>query len=75
MKVCANLVFLADHSSNIFRALKPELDNKLVRSKVWLEFGHSYIRLKIDSDDLVSIRAALNTWIRLVKIAIEIENI
>jgi len=31
--------------------------------------------LKISGEDVVSLRAALNTWIRLVKIAIEMVSL
>jgi len=75
MKGCVDLVFPTEDAGNIFQALEPELEDDLVRSKAKLALDHSSIRLKIEGDDIVSIRAALNTWMRLVKIAFEMADI
>ena len=75
MKGSADLVIPADDADEIFQALRPELEDELQRSKVSLTAGQGFIRLKVDGDDIVSIRAALNTWLRLVKIAFEMANI
>ncbi len=75
MKGCTDIVFDCENAGQIFRALSPELEDELQRSKVDLTLDNGSIRLKIDGDDLVSIRAALNTWIRLVKIAFEMASI
>ncbi len=61
--------------NDIFQALRPELEDELQRSRVSLALDHGFIRLRIEGDDIVSIRAALNTWLRLVKIAFEMVNI
>jgi len=75
MKGCADLVFPCENAGDIFQALRPELEDELQRSKVSLILGQGFIRLRIEGDDIVSIRAALNTWLRLVKIAFEMANI
>jgi KEOPS complex subunit Pcc1 len=75
MKGCADLVFHAENAEDIFQALRPELEDELQRSRVNLTLGQGFIRLRIEGDDIVSIRAALNTWVRLVKIVFEIANI
>lgn len=75
MKGCANLVFPSENAEDIFQALMPELEDELQRSRVSLDPGEGYIRLRVDGDDIVSIRAALNTWLRLIKIAFEIASI
>jgi KEOPS complex subunit Pcc1 len=75
MKGCVDLVFHTENPVQIFQALSPELDDELQRSKTSLAFDVDSIRLSIKGDDFVSIRAALNTWIRLVKIAFEMASI
>ena len=75
MKGWAEMVFNTPHSQEIYEALAPELDDELHRSNVELVEGPGFVRLKILGEDLVSRRAALNTWIRLVKIAIEMVSL
>jgi KEOPS complex subunit Pcc1 len=59
----------------LFRALAPELEDEINRSRVMLEYGESLLRLRIEGADLISLRAALNTWIRLLNIAMEMVRI
>ena len=75
MKCCAEFVFESAHAGEIYQALLPELDDELHRSNVSLGLEDGSIRLKIRGDDTVSLRAALNTWIRLVKIAFEMVSL
>ena len=75
MKGWAEMVFNTPHSQEIYEALAPELDDELHRSNVELVEGPGFVRLKVIGEDTVSLRAALNTWIRLVKIAIEMVSL
>jgi KEOPS complex subunit Pcc1 len=75
MKCCAEFVFESSQAQEIYEALHPELDDELHRSSVTLEAEEGFIRLKILGKDTVSLRAALNTWIRLVKIAFEMVSL
>ncbi|VVB63857.1 Transcription factor Pcc1 [uncultured archaeon] len=75
MKGGADLVFPCESADDIFQALRPELEDEPQRSRVSLILGQGFIRLRIEGGDIVSIRAALNTWLRLVKIAFEMANI
>jgi KEOPS complex subunit Pcc1 len=75
MKCCAEFVFETDQPGRIYEALSPELEDEVHRSAVDLTVEDASVRLKIRGDDVVSIRAALNTWIRLVKIAFEMVNL
>ena len=75
MKGWAEMVFNTTHSQEIYEALASELDDELHRSNVELVEGPGFVRLKILGEDVVSLRAALNTWIRLVKIAIEMVSL
>jgi len=53
----------------IYQSLLPELDASHQRTSSQLAIQGSELILKIRSHDLVSMRAALNGWLRLVKIA------
>ena len=75
MKCCAKLEFESSRAVEIYESLRPELDDDLQRSSVTLQKRDGYIQLKIWGDDTVSLRAALNTWIRLVKIAFEMVSL
>lgn len=71
MKGRADLVFELDNVEEVYQALAPEAEEQIHRSVICLDKCSEGIRLKIESEDLVSLRAALNTWIRLIKIAWE----
>ena len=75
MKCCADLVFESSRAGEIYESLKPELDDDLHRSSVTLQAEDGIIRLEIRGEDTVSLRAALNTWIRLIKIAFEMVSL
>ncbi|MBN1236697.1 MAG: hypothetical protein JW999_11735 [Methanotrichaceae archaeon] len=75
MKGCVQFVFESRHAGEIYQALVPELDDELHRSNVNLGLEEGSIRLMIRGEDTVSLRAALNTWIRLVKIAFEMVSL
>ncbi|MHC1631423.1 MAG: KEOPS complex subunit Pcc1 [Methanotrichaceae archaeon] len=71
----ADLVFGLEDSEKVYKALVPEAGDKIQRSNVHLELCPEGIKLGIESEDVVSLRAALNTWIRLVKIAWEMVKV
>jgi KEOPS complex subunit Pcc1 len=64
-----------DRPEVLFQALAPELEDEINRSAVSMETSESLLRLRIEGSDLVSIRAALNTWIRLMNITMEMMRI
>jgi KEOPS complex subunit Pcc1 len=71
MKGRADLLFEVDDPERVRLALAPEALDQVQRSEVRLETCKGGLRLSVESEDVVSLRAALNTWIRLVKIAME----
>lgn len=71
----AELVVDAANPSRLVSALQPEMEDDLHRGSVGLISGEMHIKLLIESDDVASLRAALNTWIRLIKIGLEIEDL
>lgn len=75
MKGKADFVFEIEEAEKIYQALLPETLDEIHRSKISLSYGEERINLRIEGDDLASLRSALNTWIRLIKIAYEMVNI
>jgi KEOPS complex subunit Pcc1 len=71
MRGRADLVFEVDDPERVYNALAPEALDQVQRSEIRLETCEGGILLSVESEDVVSLRAALNTWIRLVKIAME----
>ncbi len=59
----------------VYRALALEAEDQIQRSDVSLEIVEEGIKLGVKSEDVVSLRAALNTWIRLVKITWEMMKV
>ena len=75
MKGWAEFIFETDEPDKVYQALAPELEDEIHRSNVDLILSDRSITLKIRGEDVVSLRAAVNTWIRLVKIAFEMVSI
>lgn len=59
----------------MYRSLGPEMEASHQRSVTELEIQGNYLILRICSEDLVSMRAALNGWLRLIRIAVEMNAI
>jgi len=74
-KLCVE-VALGPLARPVFEALQPELQTAIPseRSRVALEQDGDRLRLLIAAEDLVSLRAAANTWLRLARIAEEMFN-
>jgi KEOPS complex subunit Pcc1 len=75
MRGSADLAFEVGDPERVREALAPEALDQVQRSEIRLETCDEGIRLCIESEDVVSLRAALNTWIRLVKIALEMVKV
>jgi KEOPS complex subunit Pcc1 len=58
----------------VYQSLKPELEAVHQRSTTELGIQGNSLVLRICSDDLVSMRAALNGWLRLIRIAVEMNE-
>ncbi len=75
MKGCIELLFDIEEPEKIYRALIPELEDELHRSSVTMTLCNDGIGLVVKGNDVASLRAAMNTWIRLIKIAFEMVNV
>ncbi len=72
MLVLAEFEFDAGRSSGMmYEALLPELSGDYQRTKTTLKLLDNSLVLNVEANDLVSMRAALNGWLRLIKITYE----
>ncbi len=56
----------------VYEALGPELQaSPSERSRIRLSREGDLLKLFVEAEDVISLRAALNTWLRLIKIAEE----
>ncbi len=63
-------------AGKVYEALGPELQaSPSERSRIELRREGSLLKLFVEAEDLISLRAAINTWLRLIKIAEEMVNI
>ena len=69
--------FMTEDAGRIFRSLEPELADEVnLRSRVscCLE-GENELVIKVKAQDIASLRAALNMYLRLVSVADEMQEI
>jgi len=59
----------------IYRALLPEAEESFPRSRAALSVDGRVLHISVDADDTAALRAALNTWLRLIKVACEMAEI
>jgi len=69
--------FEFDFGSNsriIYESLLPELEEEYQRTRSTLILEQDILILKVEANDIVSMRAALNGWLRLIKISCEMSS-
>ncbi len=76
MKVLAEFEFaLGSAAKIIYESLLPELGEDYQRTASTLELKDNLLILKVEANDIVSMRAALNGWLRLIKISYEMSSL
>lgn len=72
MLVFAEFEFDAGKDARIiYESLLPELEEDYQRTKTTLKLEDNLLILNVEANDIVSMRAALNGWLRLIKITYE----
>lgn len=66
---------LGESAGTIYESLLPELGEDYQRTKATLTLRDDVLILNVEADDTVSMRAALNGWLRLVKVSCEMSSI
>ncbi|PXF59607.1 MAG: hypothetical protein C4B59_10990 [Candidatus Methanogaster sp.] len=62
-------------ASMVYHALLPETMEVFPRSRAALSVDGGVLRIVVDAEDVTALRAALNTWLRLIKVACEMVKI
>jgi tRNA threonylcarbamoyladenosine modification (KEOPS) complex Pcc1 subunit len=57
------------------RALKPEVHDEISRSKMRIEEENGELVISFEAEDVVALRAALNSYLRWAKLAIDTKEI
>lgn len=66
---------LGPQARPVYETLGPELQEiPSERSRVSLELAGEVLRLYVAAEDVVSMRAAVNTWLRLIRISEDMLN-
>ena len=76
MKAEAGFLFESDKKElieDIYQSLFPETGESISdRSVISLKLEENALVLKIVSNDIISLRSALNTWLRLIQTAYDV---
>ncbi|WNY24638.1 KEOPS complex subunit Pcc1 [Methanolapillus millepedarum] len=76
MKAEAEFFFESDDLNlilEIYQSLLPEAGDPISdRSAISLKVDENRLVLNIQSDDVISLRSALNTWLRLIQTAFDV---
>ena len=75
MKFKAEFVFETDDACSIYEAVLPELETPVSdRSITEMSYTDSCLILTVETEDVVSMRSAVNTWLRLIQVAHEVSQ-
>ena len=75
MKFKAEFVFETDDAYSIYEVILPELETPVSdRSIIEMSYTDSNLVLTVETEDVVSMRSTLNTWLRLVQVAYEVSK-
>jgi tRNA threonylcarbamoyladenosine modification (KEOPS) complex Pcc1 subunit len=78
MKTHALFVFhfpSSKHASVVITALSPEIIHKIPKSTVAVSQDGTIMRLTVDADDVSSLRAACNSYLRWIQTALAVEDL
>ena len=62
-------------ASIVVAALSPEIIHKIPKSMVFISQDNSLLKLTIESDDVSSLRAACNSYLRWIQTALAVEEL
>ena len=55
------------------KSIQPEIETSISRAKLY-QSGER-LRLEIEADNVSDLRAAINSWLRLIKMCVEVEEV
>ena len=60
-------------SPDVAKSIQPEIETSISRAKLY-QSGER-LRLEIEAEDVSDLRAAINSWLRLIKMCVEVEEV
>lgn len=66
---CAVLTFSGYNATTVYGAIAPEAGREIPRTKVTVKLDGDDMVLKLQASDLSALRAAVNSYLRWIKIA------
>jgi KEOPS complex subunit Pcc1 len=73
VKLTTEFNFELTNAHIIYKSILPELENQ-TRSRIELHHTDASLKILIHAEDITALRAALNSWLRLIKIAYDLSN-
>jgi KEOPS complex subunit Pcc1 len=70
----ATLKLLSPQSDVVLGAISPEVGREIPRTRVKISSGPGQLVLDIEASDLAALRAALNSYLRWIKVAEDVSR-
>ena len=71
---CAVLTFSGEDAATVYGAISPEAGREIPRTKVTVALDEGRMVLRLQASDLSALRAAINSYLRWVKIAEDMDK-
>lgn len=71
---CAVITFSGEDAATVYGAISPEAGRQIPRTKVTANLDGNKMVLRLQATDLSALRAAINSYLRWVKIAEEMNK-
>jgi len=62
-------IFAQDQAGLLVSALEPEMDHEVSRATVEIEADGNELVIRVEAEDMVALRAAVNSYLRWAKLA------
>lgn len=71
----ATLTIASQGAATVYGAIAPEAGREIPRTRVSADMRGDEVRLRIEARDLAALRAALNSYLRWIKIAEDMNQV
>ena len=58
----------------VYESLNPEIKNKIPKTKVKVSLEKTVLKLEVEADDISSLRAASNSYLRWINTALNVKK-
>ena len=72
---CFSFCFDSEKEAGIvFKSLEPEIKHKIPKTDVKIDFSNKMITIEISTNDISSLRAACNSYLRWIKTIVDVNK-